>query len=284
MVTKKQRQRQLAREKWERQQARKIERQRRTKRRAKVAGAVLGVVAVVALVFGVVQLVRDDAPAAASDDKKPSATPTPTPTSTPKPETAPRPAATGKCEYVRQNSDDEKFAGLPPADVPPASEAEPATATIQTDAGTIEAELLTEEARCAVNSFAYLAEKDAYDRSLCTYLSVDPAEHLALGCGDLTGSGAGGAGYIFGNENDKTDVKRGWLVMAGPENRNDSRFYITYGDVSKFEEPVTVFGRVTSGMDVVDKLADKGLAVGSGTKGVGRPATSAVVQDVKVTS
>lgn len=281
MVTRKQRQRQLAREKWERQQTRRVERQHRTKRRAQVAGAVVGVIAVVALVFAVVQLVKDDAPASASDDKTPSATPTPS--ESPKPQTAPRPGKTGKCEYVRLEGDDQKFAGLPPADVAPATSAKPATTTIETDAGTIEAELLTADARCAVNSFTHLAEQDAYDESLCTYLSVDPAEHLALGCGDLTGSGAGGAGYVFGNENDKSEVRRGWLVMAGPENRNDSRFYITYGDVSRFDESLTVFGKVTSGMRVVDQIVDGGLAKGSGSKGVGRPATSAVVQDVKVT-
>ena len=72
-----------------------------------------------------------------------------------------------------------------------------------------------------MHSFTFLAGKDAYDDTACAGLAVAPAPRRYLECGDLTGSGASGPGYVFGNENDdKASLGEGWLVMAGDENRN----------------------------------------------------------------
>jgi peptidyl-prolyl cis-trans isomerase B (cyclophilin B) len=278
VVTKKQRQRQLARDKWERQQTRRSTRRLRARRRAVVAAAVVGVLAVGAGGYGIAQLVKGDDPANAASS--PSATPTPSATPSPTLAVAPRPTKAGDCTYVAQEGDDQKAVGQPEATAPTKN----AVATIRTDHGTITADLFGEKASCAVNSFAYLAGKNAYDKTACTGLAVSPSPSSYLECGDLTGSGSSGPGYVFGNENDKKSIGAGWLVMSGGENRNGSRFAITYGDSSTFDTPVTVFGKVTKGLDVVDKVARAGLAPNSGSKGVGRPATSVIIEDVKVTT
>ncbi|HZC26908.1 MAG TPA: peptidylprolyl isomerase [Actinopolymorphaceae bacterium] len=279
MVTKKQRQRQLARDKWQRQQTRRVTRRQRARRRGVVAAAVVGVLAVGAGGYGVSLLFRghDAANAAPS----PSATTTPSPTPSATPVAAPRPTKAGECTYVTQPGDDQLSVGIPAATAP----TKDAHATIKTDHGTITADLLGTKASCAVNSFTYLAGKNAYDKTACTGLGISPAPARYLECGDLTGSGGSGPGYVFGNENDgKSSIGAGWLVMADGENRNGSRFYITYGDSSTFDHPMTVFGKVTKGLDVVAKVARAGLAPNSGSKGVGRPATSVIIEDVKVTT
>lgn len=279
VVTKKQRQRQLARDKWQRQQNRRATRHTRARRRGIVAAAVVGVLAVAAGGYGISLLFRsDDAANAAS---APSATPTASPTPSATPVVAPRPTKAGACTYVAQPGNDQVPVGMPAA----TAATKDARATIKTDHGTITVDLLGTKASCAVNSFTYLADKHAFDKTACAGLGVSPAPARYLECGDLTGSGASGPGYVFGNENDgKKSIGPGWLVMADGKNRNGSRFYITYGDSSTFDHPVTVFGRVSKGLDVVTKVARAGLAPNSGSKGVGRPATSVIIEDVKVTT
>ncbi|MEQ4208638.1 peptidylprolyl isomerase [Actinopolymorpha sp. B17G11] len=280
MVTKKQRARQLARQKWERQQSRRAQRRSRARRRAIIAGAVVGVLIVGAGGYGLTLLVKEDRPASAA----PTPTTTPPPVSaspSPSPTEAPRPTKPGECSYVAQEGTGQQAVGLPAEKAP----VKDAVATITTNLGTIEADLFGEAAACAVNSFRHLATKNAFDDTTCTGLAVAPAPARFLECGDVTGSGAGGPGYIFGNENDdKRSIEPGWLVMTGGENRNGSRFGITYGDTSRFEQPVTVFGKVSTGLDLVSKAARGGLAPNSGTQGVGRPATSVIILDVKVTT
>lgn len=284
MVSKKRRRRQLARAKWERQQARRALRRQRARRRAIIAGAVAGVLAVSAAGYGIVLLVRDEPPASA--EPAATATPTPTPSASPKPQTAPRPTKPGECRFVSVKGDDQQSFGTPPAKAP----LEDAVATIKTNRGTITVDLHGKAAPCAVQSFRFLADKQAYDGTRCTGLTVSPAPARYLECGDPTGSGTGGPGYIFGNENDAgRELGPGWLVMTGGENRNGSRFAITYAK-SSFAEPVTVFGRVRKGLDVVREIARVGIVkpaerdkTESGATGVGKPVTSVIIQDVKVT-
>jgi len=277
VVTKRQRQRLLARQKWERQQARRATRRVTAKRRGIVAAAVVGVLVVGAGGYGISQLFKGDDQANAAPSPTataPKATPTPTLAA------APRPTKAGDCTYVPTQGSDQVSVGVPQATAP----TEDAVATIKTDHGTIKADLFGAKASCAVNSFRFLAGKNALEKTACTGLAVQPAKATYLECGDMTGSGAGGPGYVFGNENDQESIGPGWLVMADGENRNGSRFAITYGDSSTFDHPVTVFGKVSTGLDVVEKVARAGLAPNSGSKGVGRPATSVIIEDVKVTT
>ena len=76
--------------------------------------------------------------------------------------------------------------------------------------------------------------------------------------GDPTGTGSGGPGYQFDDELNDHQVERGALAMAnaGP-NTNGSQFFIVTADACPWlNGKHTVFGRVTSGMDVVDTISN----------------------------
>ncbi|HEY6737732.1 MAG TPA: peptidylprolyl isomerase [Actinopolymorphaceae bacterium] len=284
MVSKKQRRRQLARQKWERQQARRAERARRLRRRGIIVGAVLGVALVILAGWGLIQMFGGDDTATAAQDSpssRPSSSPTPpaepstsAPTATP----APRPSKAGECLYVERTGADQKSVGLPPRKPSIGGSAQ---ARLETSAGTITVALDGKAAPCGVNSFAFLAQKNLYDKTTCTGLTAEPADTRALECGDPTGSGAGGPGYIFASENTEAKVPAGKLVLADGGDRNGSRFMITYAP-STFERPVTVIGTVESGLDAVQKAAKDGFAEGSEVEGVGRPKNSVVIEDVEV--
>jgi peptidyl-prolyl cis-trans isomerase B (cyclophilin B) len=95
----------------------------------------------------------------------------------------------------------------------------------------------------------------------------------------------GGPGYVFAGENEKSaSVPAGSLVVAGDANRGGSQFFVTYGKASTFDRPVTVFGKVTKGLDIVEKIAKGGVTPGNSlVAGVGSPKTAVVIQDVKIT-
>ncbi|MFG2087081.1 peptidylprolyl isomerase [Spirillospora sp. NPDC048824] len=146
---------------------------------------------------------------------------------------------------------------------PPASSALPVGATVKTNLGTLELELDAEKAPCSVNSLAHLARKRFYDNTACHRLTTSPALKV-LQCGDPSGTGTGGPGYEFANEN-TTGVRytRGTVAMAnaGPDT-NGSQFFILYDDAPNLPADYPVIGRVTSGMEIVDKVAGAGAGDG----------------------
>lgn len=126
-------------------------------------------------------------------------------------------------------------------------------ATIETEKGDITIELYAEEAPLAVNSFVFLAQDGWYDN--VTFHRVVPG--FVAQAGDPSGTGMGGPGYVFDNEV-SPDLKfdqPGVLGMAnsGP-GTNGSQFFITHTSVPHLDGSYTIFGRVISGMDVVESL------------------------------
>lgn len=119
--------------------------------------------------------------------------------------------------------------------------------------GEFVAELYPDKAPITVNSFVFLACKGFYDGT--TFHRV--LDNFMAQGGDPTGTGAGGPGYEFVNEqSDLTFDKAGVLAMAnsGP-NTNGSQFFITFnGDSGLSSAAYTIFGQVTSGMDVVNGI------------------------------
>jgi len=135
-------------------------------------------------------------------------------------------------------------------------------ATIETEKGDITIELYAEEAPLAVNSFIFLAQDGWYDN--VTFHRVVPG-FVAQG-GDPSGTGMGGPGYVFDNEV-SPDLKfdqPGLLGMAnsGP-GTNGSQFFITHTSVPHLDGSYTIFGRVISGMDVVESLTPRDPSVSS---------------------
>ena len=135
-------------------------------------------------------------------------------------------------------------------------------ATIATDLGDIEVELYTESAPKAAQNFVDLANKGFYDDVI--FHRVIPGFVIQGGDGEhgkkasLNGGrvGTGGPGYKFADEPVKGDYVRGALAMAnsGP-NTNGSQFFICTDDLTgKLPKNYTLFGQVTKGMDVVDKV------------------------------
>jgi len=127
------------------------------------------------------------------------------------------------------------------------------TATFQTNAGDIQVQLFAADAPKTVNNFVFLAREGFYDG--VTFHRVI-ADFMVQG-GDPTGTGTGGPGYKFADEF-KGNPRRhqvGSLSMAnaGP-GTNGSQFFITHVATPHLDGKHTVFGQVTSGQEVVDKI------------------------------
>ena len=127
-------------------------------------------------------------------------------------------------------------------------------AEIVTSRGTIAVDLLEDSAPNTVNSFVFLALHRFYDG--VKWHRVVPG--FVAQTGDPTGTGAGGPGYRFGLEIDPNLAydAPGWLGMArtNDPNTNGSQFFITLAPTPHLTGAYTIFGRVTAGMDVVEKL------------------------------
>jgi peptidyl-prolyl cis-trans isomerase B (cyclophilin B) len=126
-------------------------------------------------------------------------------------------------------------------------------ATFDTDRGTIRAELFPEKAPLTVANFVNLARRGFYDG--LKFHRVIPDFMVQGGCPQ--GTGTGGPGYKFEDETTNgVRHERGVLSMAnaGP-NTNGSQFFITHVATPWLDGKHTVFGKVTEGMDVVDKIA-----------------------------
>ena len=127
------------------------------------------------------------------------------------------------------------------------------SATITTSMGPIEVELFDEEAPATVANFTKLAGDGFY--SDLTFHRVIPDFMVQAGCPE--GTGRGGPGYTFEDEFNQHRVVRGALAMAnaGP-NTNGSQFFIVTAEACPWlDGRHTVFGQVTSGMDVVDAIS-----------------------------
>jgi cyclophilin family peptidyl-prolyl cis-trans isomerase len=159
-------------------------------------------------------------------------------------------------------------------------------ATIETDKGTIEIELLESESPQAVENFRLLAEHGYYDG--LTFHRI--VKGFMIQGGDPLGTGTGGEsawGEAFpDNINTASPLyqagyRRGIVAYAnaGP-NTNGSQFFIMHMD---FDLPpnYVIFGRVTSGMSTVDALAD--TRTGPGDDGaMSKPETPQIMKKVTI--
>ncbi len=149
--------------------------------------------------------------------------------------------------------EDMQFTICPPMTIDQAKSYE---ATIHTEKGDVVLELYPDVAPIAVNSFIFLAENGWYDG--VTFHRVLPG-FVAQG-GDPTGTGFGGPGYAYGIEisPDVTFDQAGLLSMAnsGPTS-NGSQFFITLDALPDLNGGYTIFGRVISGMDVVEQITPR---------------------------
>ena len=148
------------------------------------------------------------------------------------------------------------------------------TATMHTNHGPIVIELFPDDAPKTVANFEKLAGDGFYNGVIFHRVIPD----FMIQGGDPTGTGSGGPGYQFEDEFNDQKVVRGALAMAnsGP-NTNGSQFFIVTADACPWlDGKHTVFGRVTDGMDVVDKIA------ALETDGRDRPREDVVIERIEL--
>ena len=148
------------------------------------------------------------------------------------------------------------------------------TATIQTNHGAIELELFDDDAPKTVENFRKLAGDGFYDGLIFHRVIKD----FMLQAGCPQGTGTGGPGYTFADEFNSHKVVRGALAMAnaGPNTNGSQFFIVTTAAAPWLDGKHTVFGQVTSGMDVVDKIE------GLDTDHRDKPKQDAVMEKVAV--
>jgi len=134
-------------------------------------------------------------------------------------------------------------------------------ATVTTNCGVITMELDGTKAPQTVASFLGLAKSGYWADSPCHRLTTSGI--FVLQCGDPTGTGSGNPGYGFGVENAPADFTfaPGTLAMARTTdpNSNGGQFFIVYrSTVLQDATGYSIFGKITSGMDIVDKIAAAG--------------------------
>ena len=121
---------------------------------------------------------------------------------------------------------------------------------METNRGKIALELYPEHAPKTVNNFVFLAGEGFYDG--VTFHRV--IRDFVIQGGDPSGTGAGGPGYRFEDETAGNPLVHAAGVIsmanAGPDT-NGSQFFITHAPQPHLNGRHTVFGKVTSGMDVV---------------------------------
>ena len=269
MAGKKERERQLARERHLRQAARRAERARKTRIRALAAG---GVCVLLAIGVGTYFLVGTGGgkSAAASSSASPTASATSTGAAT-----VAEPAH--HCAYTKSGTAARKVSLPPSAPDYTASY----QATITTNRGTIDINLLNSKATCTVNSFVHLAEQDYFNNTKCHRLTTESI--YVLQCGDPAGTGTGGPGYEFASENLKgATYPAGTVAMAntGQPNSNGSQFFLVYKN-TPLPASYTPFGTITQGLPVIDAIAKAGSDNSNGP-GDGHPKENVVIDTVTI--
>jgi len=140
-----------------------------------------------------------------------------------------------------------------PKDTPKGGKKVKQTAVITMEkGGEINIEFFPDDAPKTVENFVTLAKKGYYDG--VTFHRVEP--NFVVQGGDPKGNGTGGPGYTIKDEFNKQQHVRGVVAMARTQAPNSagSQFYITLAPAHFLDNQYTVFGRVTSGMEIVDKI------------------------------
>jgi len=292
VATKKERQRKLARDAYER----RLERQSQRAQRAK-QWSVVSIVVVLVVAVGVGVAAIGGAFGSKAKAAKPAAAPVTTPSVAPSASATPTPSPAstsamvdGKCQYLASGTAARKVK-LPPAR--PHLKAT-YTATVKTNLGTIVIDLKNRAAPCTVGSFVSLASQQYFNNTICHRLTTTGI--FVLQCGDPTGTGSGGPGYVFDTEN-LSSIKQvvvpaaggkegiypaGIVAMAntGQPDSNGSQFFLVYKKTN-LPASYTPFGTIVSGLNIVQNVAKAGSDNSNGT-GDGHPKEKVQIESVTI--
>jgi len=263
--------RELARAKYERQQA--ARNARRAARRKKILITAGAIVAVVAVGAGVWVLWPEG-----STSASPSASATPTSSTPP----APVPTPTGiTCTEAGASTRTTTFPKAEPQKLKPG-----ATLTLDTNCGKVVIEFAVANAPINTNAIAFLASKGFYTDAGCHRLTVEGI--FVVQCGSPSNDGRGDAGFKLPDENlpksGPNDYPTGTVAMANAgKGTASSQFFLVYKDSTLDPANYTVLGHITSGLDVIQYVAAKGVAPGSPSgQGDGPPAQPLVIKTATV--
>ncbi|MER5643790.1 peptidylprolyl isomerase [Streptosporangium sp. NPDC002524] len=283
----KERQKQLAREHYERQTQRRVERESRAKRNAIIGSTVAGVVVVAGVIAATTLFGGSDTTATATTEPAPSDNASPAASAATGAQPKAFDPASGTCGYAAEpGGGPAKNVGLPPEK----ADLTPKTMTLKTNQGDIVIKVSADKTPCTVNSFAFLAQKNYFNGSKCHRLGSDQfpmlqcGDPLAKADGKSQTDGQGGPGYRFVNENlEGAKYTRGVVAMAnsGPDT-NGSQFFIVFGD-APLTPDYTPFGTVTKGLEILDKVNKAGV-ITPGPDGTGAPKETVEIKDVTMSS
>jgi cyclophilin family peptidyl-prolyl cis-trans isomerase len=169
---------------------------------------------------------------------------------------------------------------LSPTTGPPALNLKPDTqyqAVLKTSSGNITLDLFADKTPVTVNNFIYLSQKGFYDNTIFHRV----INGFMIQGGDPEGNGSGGPGYTFADEPFTGEYSRGTVAMAnaGP-NTNGSQFFIMHQD-NNLPKNYVIFGRVISGIEVVDKIAQSPVTT-SNTGEISKPVNPAKIISVDI--
>jgi cyclophilin family peptidyl-prolyl cis-trans isomerase len=158
-------------------------------------------------------------------------------------------AQTHQSTGTTMNTNKKSYATAPVMQIDPAKRYQ---ATLKTALGDIEIMLHAKETPITVNNFVFLAREKFYD-NVIFHRTI---KGFMIQGGDPTGTGMGGPGYKFNDEPFTGEYRRGVVAMANSGlNTNGSQFFIMHADAG-LPKNYVIFGEVTKGMDVVDKIAE----------------------------
>jgi cyclophilin family peptidyl-prolyl cis-trans isomerase len=164
---------------------------------------------------------------------------------------APESAAPGSPSAPASSASPGAGGSCPTAPPEPLAAGETREVTIETDQGNIVMEVEADLGPLAAGNFVALAECGFYDGVV--FHRILPG--FVIQGGDPTGTGSGGPGYEFPNDPVAVPYERGVVAMANAgRDTNGSQFFIVLGDAGLAPD-YSVFGRVTSGMEVADEIA-----------------------------
>ncbi|MDQ6936893.1 MAG: peptidylprolyl isomerase [Actinomycetota bacterium] len=290
MPTNKQR-REAARRKLERQLQARQERARR-RRQANLIASIVGAVVIVAVVIGFIAFTSRDKSSSAAATGSTSPSTSPSSSRAPLPVRKPSGAISravkktnGPCGYSEAAAGLKSGrlfdVGLPPDPTPTPKKNH--TATFTTNQGVVTVELTGATAPCNVQSLVYLIGQKFFDRTACPR-SVNQGIFVVQ-CGDPSGSTGGGPTYSVKDENLKNaKYPAGSIAMAnsGPNSNGSQFFFITKDSTQALGPKYTVVGKVTKGLDVLQKVAAAGDD-GSNQAGGGRPNRDLIFNTVRAT-
>jgi peptidyl-prolyl cis-trans isomerase B (cyclophilin B) len=297
LAGKNERERKRARERFERQREQRLQRQHKIRRWtgigvivAMVVGLAVGLTAAFADGSGKAAAGKPTAKATASSSASPSASTSATAVAEPAQHCTYTTAGTAAKTVSKPSATPDYKAGY--------------TATINTNLGKININLLNSKATCTVNSFVHLALANYFNASQCHRVTSanglyvlqcgDPYAKASekLTCASTAGApGTGGPGYEFTNENlpkatsstASVTYPAGTLAMAnsGGSDTNGSQFFLVYKN-STLGPDYTPFGTITSGLDILQKVANAGTSCTYSGPGDGAPKEKVIINTVSI--